>query len=114
MNKGIGIGIVVGIIAIGIGLASPLFYDVEINEPLPEALKNIEEGLTFEKFSTMDDGARKELVVKMPDKVKDMIMDKAATMENIVSEDMSDMDSSQTRIIKSGNFDGLAGHSANP
>jgi hypothetical protein len=109
VNKGVGIGIAVTIAAIAIGLASPLFYDVQIDEPLPIALENIEDGLTFEKFASMDDDARQGLVTKMPEKTKDMIMQKAATMQTTVSEDMN---SSQIEIIKSGSFDGLAGHSA--
>lgn len=111
MKKGIKIGIGVAIAAIAIGLASPLFYDVQVDEPLPVALNNIEEGLTFEKFTTMNDQEREVLVKKMPEKTKDMIMNKAATMETLVSEDMMDSETS-IEIIKSGSFEGLAGHSA--
>jgi len=67
------------------------------------------------KFASMDDETRQEIVVNMPDKVKDMVMEKAETIETVVSEDMNDMmDSSETsvEIIKSGSFDGLAGHYA--
>jgi len=115
MRRGLGIGIAIGVVVLAIGLASPLFYDVEIDEPLPVALNNIEEGLTFEKFASMDDETRQEIVVNMPDKVKDMVMERAETIETVVSEDMNDMmDSSETsvEIIKSGSFDGLAGHYA--
>ena len=115
MNKGVSIGIAIIVVVAAIGLTSPLFYDVEIDEPLPIALNNIEEGLNFEKFASMDDETRQEIVVNMPDKVKDMVMEKAATIEAVVSEDMNDMmDSSETSvdIIKSGSFDGLAGHYA--
>jgi len=115
MKRGLGIVIAIGVVVLAIGLASPLFYDVQVDEPLPVALNNIEAGLTFEKFSSMDDDTRKKIVVNMPDKVKDMVMEKAETIENIVSEDMNDMmDSSETsvEIIKSGSFDGLAGHFA--
>ena len=115
MKRGLSIVIAIGVVVLAIGLASPLFYDVEVDEPLPVALNNIEEGLTFEKFSSMADDTRQKIVVNMPDKIKDMVMEKAATIENIVSEDMNDMmDSSETSvdIIKSGSFDGLAGHFA--
>ena len=115
MKRGLSIVIAIGVVVLAIGLASPLFYDVEVDEPLPVALNNIKEGLTFEKFSSMDDDTRQKIVVNMPDKIKDMVMEKAATIENIVSEDMNDMmDSSETSvdIIKSGSFDGLAGHFA--
>lgn len=50
MNKGILIGIIIGIIVVGGGLASPLFYETEINESLPTALDNIEPGLTLVRF----------------------------------------------------------------
>ena len=115
MKRGLGIVVAIGVVVLAIGLASPLFYDVQVDEPLPVALNNIEAGLTFEKFSSMDDDTRQKIVVNMPDKVKDMVMEKAETIENIVSEDMNDMmDSSETsvEIIKSGSFDGLAGHFA--
>jgi len=115
MRRGLGIVVAIGVVVLAIGLASPLFYDVQVDEPLPVALNNIEAGLTFEKFSSMDDDIRQKIVVNMPDKVKDMVMEKAETIENIISEDMNDMmDSSETsvEIIKSGSFDGLAGHFA--
>jgi len=115
MKRGLGIVIAIGVVVLAIGLVSPMFYDVQVDEPLPVALNNIEAGLTFEKFSSMDDDTRQKVIVNMPDKVKDMVMEKAETIENIVSEDMNDMmDSSETsvEIIKSGSFDGLAGHFA--
>ena len=106
---GIGVAIV-----IGIGLASPLFYEVEVNEPLPMALNDIEEGLTFEKFSQMDDENRQPLVERMPNEVKGMIMDKAATMTRTVSEPMTEDENGgeELAILKFGDFVGLAGHQA--
>lgn len=113
MNKGLKIGIIVTIIVIGGFLASPLFYDTEVNEPLPVALNEIEEGLTFEKFVKMDDEKRAELVEKMPEKVENMIMEKAATMVIPISESMDEMtNSGSIEILKSGMFEGLAGHEA--
>jgi len=53
VNKGVIIGIIVAIVAIGGFLASPLFYEKEIDEPLPMALDKIEEGLTLQKFSNL-------------------------------------------------------------
>ena len=44
MHKGATIGIIIGIVIIGIALASPLFYDVEVDEALPVALNQIKEG----------------------------------------------------------------------
>ncbi|MGI9567623.1 MAG: DM13 domain-containing protein [Nitrosopumilus sp.] len=124
MNKGVPIAIGVGIVAVAIGLASPLFYETEINEPLPTALDNMEEGLTFEKFATMeDDVERQEIVDRMSSNVKDMIMEKASTMTRDISEGMDEMmtssDVSQDSpsapafsILKSGEFVGLVGHAA--
>jgi len=79
------IKIVIGIVilAIVIGLASPLFYETEIDEPLPSELNKLEEGLSFEKFTTMENDKRQEIVNQMPENVKDMIMQKAADMTTI-------------------------------
>lgn len=112
MNNGIKIGIIAAAVAIGLGLASPLFYETEVDEPLPVALNDIQEGLTFEKFSMMDDESRQDIVEKMPSQVKDMIMEKAATITRTINEDMSTMESSSIEILKSGNFEGLGGHQA--
>lgn len=115
MHKGAIIGIITAVIAIGGFLASPLFYETEVNEPLPAALNEIEEGLTFEKFVEMDDEKRVPLVEEMPKKVEDMIMEKAATMVIPVSESMDDMtqeSDASPDLLKSGMFEGLAGHSA--
>jgi len=118
MNKGIIIGVIVAVVAVGGILASPLFYETEIDEPLPMALNNIEEGLTLEKFSNMDEQMRQDLVEKIPEKVKDMIMEESAVVITTISEEMDDMmqeDSSEKtgpEIIKTGEFEGLAGHNA--
>lgn len=115
MHKGVIIGIIAVVVAIGGFLASPLFYETEVNEPLPVALNEIEEGLTFEKFVEMDDEKRKILVQKIPQEVEDMIMEKAAMVVVSVSESMDEMtqdsDSAFT-LLKSGMFEGLAGHNA--
>lgn len=115
MRKGIIIGITVIAIAIGGFLASPLFYETEVNEPLPTALNEIEEGLTFDKFIEMDDEKRSVLVEKIPKKVEDMIMEKAATTVISVSEPMNEItqkSESTFDLLKSGMFEGLAGHNA--
>ncbi|MGQ0792184.1 MAG: DM13 domain-containing protein [Nitrosopumilaceae archaeon] len=118
MNKGILTAIIVGVIAVGSFLASPLFYETEVDEPLPVALNNIEEGLTLEKFSEMEEQQRQIIVAKMPQKVKDMIMEESATLPTAVSEeidDMMDKDSSKENsvvITNTGEFEGLAGHKA--
>ena len=115
MNNGIKVGIIIVIIIAGVGLASPLFYDIEIDEPLPIALNEVQEGLTFEKFSTMDEEDRKIIVEKMPEKVKEMVMEKAETMVTTISEDMNEMStdpSEPLENLKTGSFQGLAGHYA--
>ncbi len=116
MNKAVLIIIIIGVIVIGGGLASPLFYETEIDEPLPIALDNIESGLTLETFSSMDENKRQTLVEKIPEKVKDMIMEESAKVSLIVSEDMNEMikeePSNELQIIKTGTFEGLAGHNA--
>ncbi len=113
MHKGAIIGIIVAVVAVGGILASPLFYEREINEPLPVVLDNIEPGLTLTKFSDMGDAPRQVIVEKMPDKVKEMVMDESAKLPTSVSEEMDMMPDTQGIVIlKSGNFDGLAGHYA--
>jgi len=115
MHKGAIIGIIVAAVAIGGFLVSPLFYETEVNEPLPVALDEIESGLTFEKFTEMPDEQREPIVEKMSEEVKDMIMEKAAPMIIPVSETMDEMvkDSEPSiEILKSGTFEGLAGHDA--
>ena len=115
MSKFIIIAVIVAIAAIGGYLASPLFYETEVNEPLPTALNQIEPGLTFEKFVNMEDEKRMVLVEKMSQDVKDMIMEKAAPMIITVSETVDEMvkdSESSIEILKIGEFEGLAGHSA--
>jgi hypothetical protein len=114
MHRGVKIGIIVAAIVIGIGLASPLFYERQINESLPVALNEFEQGLTYEKFAQIPDEQRKTLVQKMPDDLKDMIMQKASTMVRPVSETMDEMASSESAvsIIRTGEFEGLVGHHA--
>ena len=109
MKKAISIGIIVAAVAVGIGLASPLFYERQIDEPLPVALNKIEEGLTLEKFNNMEDSAQESLVQKMPEKIKAMIMEEMAQTESQVSEEMSD---DSVSVLKTGKFEGLVGHKA--
>jgi hypothetical protein len=118
MNKGILIAIIVVVVAVGGFLASPLFYETEVDEPLPVALDKIEPGLTLEKFLDMDEQQRQTLVEKMSEKVKEMVMEESATMQTTVSEEMNDMiDKDSTiqaavEITKTGEFEGLVGHNA--
>ena len=116
MKNFIRAGFILAIVLVGVALASPLFYDTEINEPLPVELEKIQQGLTFNKFATMNDDDRQLVVDKMPEKVKEMVMVKAETMVTTVSEGMDEMkpDSpeSSVEILKTGSFEGLAGHYA--
>jgi len=116
MKKVILVGILIGVAVIGGSLASPLFYESEIDESLPVALDNVESGLTLETFSSMDDNQRQIIIEKMPDKVKDMIMEESAKVILTVSEDMGEMakeeSDNELQVIKSGTFEGLAGHQA--
>ncbi len=111
MKKGVWIAIIIGIIvAIGGGLSSPLFYETSVDESLPGKLNEMEEGLTFEKFVSMDDSARQPIIDSMSSEVEDMIMQKAATMTTSVSEEMTDSD--DLRVLQLGEFEGLVGHDA--
>ena len=116
MKNFIRAGFIAAIVIVGVALASPLFYDTDINEPLPVELEKIQQGLTFNKFATMNDDDRQLVVDKMPEKVKEMVMVKAETMITSVSEGMDEMkpDSpeSSVEILKTGSFEGLAGHYA--
>jgi len=62
----------------------------------------------------MNDDDRKEIVEKMPDELKEMVMEKASTMIVPISETMDEMakDSNSVEILKSGTFEGLVGHEA--
>lgn len=118
MNKGILTAIIVGVIAVGGFLASPLFYETEVDEPLPVALNNIEEGLTLEKFSEMEEQQQQILVEQMPQKIKDMIMEESASLQTTVLEEINDMMNKDSavqdtfEITTTGEFEGLAGHNA--
>ena len=116
MKNFIRTGFIAAIVIVVVALASPLFYDTDINEPLPVELEKIKQGLTYDKFATMDDDDRQPVIEKMPEKVKEMVMVKAETMVTTVSEDMDEMTSdspeSSVDILKTGSFEGLAGHYA--
>jgi hypothetical protein len=116
VNISVKVGIIAVIVIAGIGLASPLFYETEIDEPLPMELNKIEKGLTFEKFVTMDDEDRRPIIETMPEKVKQKVMEKAETMDTTVSEDMNEIMSQSSdqsvENLRTGVFEGLAGHYA--
>lgn len=120
MLKGITIAVIVGVAAIGAYyLAGPLFYNNTIDEPLPKALSDIQQDLTYEKFVNMIDEQRNAIVKNMPQGTIDLIMDEAKKITTNVSEDMQDMlakiapNSQQSpKFSKLGTFQGLKGHQA--
>ena len=116
MKNVIRAGFIAAIVIVSVAVASPLFYDTEINEPLPVELEKIQQGLTFDKFATMNDDDRQLVVEKMPEEVKEMVMVKAETVVTMISEDMDEMESDSpelsVEILKTGSFEGLAGHYA--
>jgi hypothetical protein len=118
--KVITIVIIIGTAAIGTYyLAGPLFYNRVVDEPLPQALNDLQQGLTYDKFVNMVDDQRNALVEKMPQKTIDLVMDEAKKFTTTVSETMQDRiakvapDSQQTpKFSKLGTFEGLKGHQA--
>jgi hypothetical protein len=66
----------------------------------------------------MDEQQRQTLVEKMPQKLKEMIMEESATLQTTVSEELNDMINKDSpiqaavEITKTGEFEGLAGHKA--
>ena len=116
MHRGGEAAIIAGVAAaviIGIVLASPLFSETTVDEPLPIALNKVQEGLTYVAFVQMDDSERSKLVEKMAEKTRGMIMKEAEKSSTTVSEDMNEIvkDGSPT-VSKIGEFRGLAGHQA--
>jgi len=110
----IGGGIIAAIIIIGV-LASPLFYETEVDEPLDLALSEIKSGMTYDNFAKMDDEERKPLAEKMSEELKQDIMDKAASSQSVVSKQVDDMvmsqaESKEIQTLLEGQFVGLGGH----
>ena len=105
MNRAAVIGIIaVVVIAAGV-LASPLFYETEVDEALPT-------GITPEEFLGMDDEERDAVSETMSEEEKEAIMDESAGTVVDVSEDMAGDDKSAVEILGLGQFIGLDGHSA--
>ena len=120
MLKGITIAVIVGVAAVGLYyIASPLFYDRVIDEPLPKALSEIQQDLTYEKFVNMVDEQRSALVKSMPQDTIDLIMEEAKKITTSVSEGMQEMiakvapgSQQPPKFSKLGTFQGLKGHQA--
>ena len=120
MLKGITIAVIVGVAVVGVYyIASPLFFDRIIDEPLPKALSEIQKDLTYEKFVNMVDEQRSALVKKMPQDTIDLIMGEAKKFTTSVSEEMQEMvakvapgSQEPPKFSKLGAFQGLKGHQA--
>ena len=120
MLKGITMAVIVGVAAIGAYyLASPLFYNKIVDEPLPKALSEIQQDLTYEKFVNMIDEQRNTIVKKMPQDTIDIMMNEAKKITTNVSEGMQDMiakvapgSQQAPKFSKLGTFQGLKGHQA--
>jgi len=114
-NKAVIIGgVIAAVIIVGI-LASPLFYETEVDESLDLALSEIKSGMTYDSFAKMDDEERKPLTEKISEELKLDIMDKAASSQSVVSKQVDDMvmsqaESKEIQTILEGQFVGLAGH----
>ena len=109
-------------------LASPLFYDTVVDEPPPPgasdlagALGEVRAGLTLDEFSSMPDGERAPLVERMPERTASMVMDAAAReatdapgegMPGSGSGDASGGPEGESRVTRTGQFEGVAGHRA--
>ena len=112
--------VIVGVAAIGTYyLASPLFYNKIVDEPLPKALSEIQQDLTYEKFVNMIDEQRNTIVKKMPQDTIDIMMNEAKKITTNVSEGMQDMiakvapgSQQAPKFSKLGTFQGLKGHQA--
>jgi len=114
-NKAVIIGGVIAAAIIAGILASPLFYETEVDESLDLALSEIKSGMTYDGFVKMDDEKRKPLAEKMSEELKQDIMDKAALSQSVVSKQVDDMvmsqaESKEIQTILEGQFVGLAGH----
>ena len=110
------VAVIAGISAViiaGIFMASPLFYETTVDEPLPTALNEVQEGLAFTDFLQMSDADRLKLVAKMPEKTKEMVMKEAEKTSSTISEGMSEIVKDESpNISKTGEFRGLTGHQA--
>ena len=86
-------------------LSAPLFYDTEVDEPVP-VLSG--QDITLGEFSDMEDEKRQEMVDRMSEDEKSMMMEMAASSPTTVSERMD----GTFETVASGMFEGLYGHSA--
>ena len=111
--RGIGIVVILVVAAIAVYYFGPQMISQKMNDPLQQALDQIQTGLTYDKFVNMTNSQRDVLVQKMPQQTISLIMDDAKKFPTTVSESMQDMISkispaSQNIIFsKQGEFVGL-------
>jgi len=83
---------IIVVVSVGGLLASPLFYETEVNEPLPVALDEIEAGLTFEKFTEMPDELTELTIGFIPSEKADELTPKAVELEKYLEGQLSGID----------------------
>lgn len=98
-------------------LAAPLFYDTVVDEPPPAGLaaapEDVRPGLTMAEFSSMPDAERAPLVGRMPEATRAMVMGAAAREPaDAPGEGMPGRDDPAASVLRSGQFEGVAGHRA--
>ncbi|MGI0027179.1 MAG: DM13 domain-containing protein [Nitrosopumilaceae archaeon] len=113
MLRWIGIAAIVVVVTVGIYYFGPQMISQKMNDPLQQALDQIQTGLTYDQFVNMTNSQRDALVQKMPQQTISLIMDDAKKLPTTVSETMQDMVSkvsstSQSIVFsKQGEFVGL-------
>src|SRR5256712_5935239 len=119
MVRGVLIAIIVGVAIAGLYYTGALQLGQKtVQEELPRALDQIQNGLTYDKFVNMVDSQRDSLVQKMPQKTIDLILEEARKLPTTVSESIQDMasklgsDSQSIIYSKQGSFVGLKGNNA--
>ena len=119
MIRGVVIAIIMGVAIAGLYYTGALQLGQKtVQEELPRALDQIQNGLTYDKFVNMIDSQRDSLVQKMPQKTIDLILEEARKLPTTVSESIQDMasklgsDSQSVIYSKQGSFVGLEGNNA--
>jgi len=119
MIRGVLIAIIVGVAIAGLYYTGALQLGQKtVQEELPRALDQIQNGLTYDKFVNMVDSQRDSLVQKMPQKTIDLVLEEARKLPTAVSESIQDMasklgsDSQSIIYSKQGYFVGLKGNNA--
>ena len=119
MIRGVVIAIIIGVAIAGLYYTGALQLGQKtVQEELPRALDQIQNGLTYDKFVNMVDSQRDSLVQKMPQKTIDLVLEEARKLPTTVSESIQDMasklgsDSQSIIYSKQGSFVGLKGNNA--